>query len=314
MTKYSAFCCYFGKWPTYFQTWLHSCAYNRNITFFLVSDIPTAGVRLPENVTVIPMSFRQVNDRICTKFPELKISLDRPYKLCDFKTAYGYIFDDYCHGYDYWGYYDIDTVWGNIEKFIPANEDNRLVKIFPCGHLCFIRNITPWNKVYELVNRVAGTACRNNMAGKKVSTWQECFSSSESHYYDEEGGLEPLFATLKEEVYEGVDFDNILPPWRFDHFYSINSPEKSRFLVYGYRDGTLKRYYLKNWRIMSEEISYLHVSKRSMEVKTDSNTAFSVVPNAILPVRQWNLFSVMIYGRPRNLRNLLRRVMKRFAR
>ena len=313
MTKYSAFCCYFGKWPSHFQFWLDSCRYNRNITFFLVSDIPTDEFRLPENVCVIRMSFSELHDLINTKFSEIKISLDRPYKLCDFKTAYGYIFDEYCKEYEYWGYYDIDTIWGNIEKFIPANEDNHLVKIFPCGHLSFIKNVVPWNKVFELVNKIAGTPCRNNMAGKTVSNWQECFSSPESHYYDEEGGLEPLFASLNENIYGGVDFDNILPPWRFDHFYSINFPEKSHFLVYGFRDGVLKRYYLRGWKINAEEISYLHFSKRQMKISAHNDGSFSVVPDSILPEKKWNLLNILFYGRPRYLGNMVRRLLRRFS-
>ena len=311
MTKYSAVCCYFGKWPSHFQFWLDSCRYNRNITFFLVSDIPTDEFRLPENVCVIRMSFPELHDLISTKFSEIKISLDRPYKLCDFKTAYGYIFDEYCKEYEYWGYYDIDTIWGNIEKFIPANEDNHLVKIFPCGHLSFIKNVVPWNKVFELVNKIAGTPCRNNMEGKTVATWQECFSSPESHYYDEEGGLEPLFASLKENICGGVDFDNILPPWRFDHFFSINFPEKSHFLVYGFKKGTLSRYFLKNWKVISEEISYLHTSKRHYTVKTDNTDNYSIAPNTIVSEKKWNLITLLIYGRPRYLKNLLRRVISR---
>lgn len=311
MTRYSAFCCYFGKWPSHFRFWLDSCRYNKGITFFLVSDISLYGYQVPENVHLIRMSFREVHDLISSKFPEIKISLDRPYKLCDFKTTYGYIFEEYCKEYDYWGYYDIDTIWGNIGKFIPANEDNHLVIIFPCGHLSFIKNTAPWNKVFDLVNKVAGTPCRNNMSGKNVSTWQECFSSPESHYYDEEGGLEPLFASLNENVYSGVDFDNILPPWRFDHFYSINFPEKSHFLVYGFREGKLTRYYLHNWQVKSEEISYMHFSKRELKIRTAPRGTFCVVPNAVLPDRKWNLFSLLFFGRPKYLGNLLRRLLRR---
>ena len=309
MTQYAAFCCYFGKWPLHFQFWLESCRYNKNITFFLVTDISVANYAVPANVRFVEMSFPEVRDLICVKFPDINVCLDRPYKLCDFKTAYGYIFADFCKGYDYWGYYDIDTIWGNIEKFIPENQDNRYVKIFPCGHLCFIRNDAPWNEVFRLVDKVEGTPCRNNMFGKKVSNWEKCFSSKESFYYDEEGGLEPLFASLQEEVYHGVDFDNILPPWRFDHFYSINFPEKSHFLVYSFCDGTLKRLYLKQWKICAEEISYVHLSKRTLKIRTGNSEQFSIVPNTIQSTKRWNVLTLLWYGRPRYLQNFFKRVL-----
>ncbi len=314
MGKYCAFCCYFGNWPSHFQFWLNSCGYNRNIAFFLVSDIDLSMYEVPQNVVLIRLSFSDLVQLIQQKFSEVKVSIERPYKLCDFKTAYGYIFEDYCKGYDYWGYYDIDTIWGQIEKFIPANDDNHLVKIFPCGHLSFIRNIAPWNKVYELVNQVAGTPCRNNMEGKKVVTWQECFSSPNSYYYDEEGGLEPLFASLKEPVYTEVDFDNILPPWRFDHFFSINFPEKSHFLVFAFNDGLLKRYYLKHWGVCAEEISYVHLSKRSLKIKVSVGSEFSIVPNAVIGGQVWNLLKLLYYGRPQRLKNFIQRIKARLSR
>lgn len=312
-TKYAAVCCYFGQWPSHFAWWLSSCQYNAGITFFLVTDIPVVGYKVPENVRILKMSFSEVKDLVASKFPDITISLNRPYKLCDFKTAYGYIFQEHLQDYAYWGFYDIDTIWGDIEKFIPSNEENRLVKIFPCGHLCFIRNEAPWIKVFKLVNTVAGTSCRNNMEGKQVVAWQECFSKPESFYYDEEGGLEPLFSSLKETMYTGVDFDNILPPWRFNHFYSINFPEKSRNLVYGYVEGHLFRFYLKGWKVKKEEISYLHFSKRVLNIQTKTLSEFSIYPNRIVQKVQWGLCSLLIHGRARYLTHVLNRIKNKLC-
>lgn len=312
MNQYAAACCFYGQWPVYFMFWLKSCSYNDKIDFYLVSDISTEGFVIPDNVYIVNKSFAQVQELVRMKFPEIKVSLDRPYKLCDFKTAYGYIFEDLFKGYDYWGFYDIDTIWGDIMKFIPENKDCRFVKILPCGHLCFVRNISPYNKIYELVNSVAGTPCKNNMQGKKVATWQKCFSSSESHYYDEEGGLEPYFTQNNAlNTYQHVVFDNILPPWRFDHFLSINSPKKSRFLVYSFDNGKLCRHYLMGLSHKVEEIGYLHVSKRKFAVKTSVTSRFSIYPNKIVEHREWNFVSMLIHGRYRCLNNVLQRVLKK---
>lgn len=310
--KYAALCCYFGQWPSYFQFWLKSCSYNDKIDFYLVSDISTDGYEVPENVRIVKKSFSQIQERVQTKFPEINVSIERPYKLCDFKTAYGYIFEDLFNGYEYWGFYDIDTIWGDIMKFIPENSDSHFVKIFPCGHLSFVRNVAPYNRIYELVNSVAGTPCRNNMQGKTVATWQECFSSPDSHYYDEEGGLEPYFiknASLN--TYQHVVFDNILPPWRFDHFLSINFPEKSRRLVYSFDQGMLCRHYLNGLSHKSEEIGYLHVSKRKLAVKTADASRFSIYPNRFVEFREWNLVSMIIHGRCRYLYNALQRAWRK---
>lgn len=314
--KYAALCCYFGHWPSHFAFWLKSCQYNEGIDFLLVSDIPVDGYELPANVKLHRLTFAQVQQRICECFAQelspVQPVIDRPYKLCDYKTAFGYLFADLFAGYDYWGYYDIDTIWGNIQKFIPANQDNHLVKIFPCGHLSFIRNEAPYDQVFRLVNQVAGTPCRNNMTGRKVATWQQCFASSESHYYDEEGGLEPWFEAHPEvQVYDAVDFDNILPPWRFDHFLSINFPQKSHFLAYSFDQGTLCRHYIKGLRTISEEVSYLHVSKRKFSIATEVASHFLIRPNRIVAGTQWGFCSLLWNARPRYLQQIVRRISQR---
>ncbi len=315
-TQYAALCCYFGQWPSHFAFWLKSCEYNSGIDFLLVSDIPVEGYTLPQNVHLHRMSFTEVQQRIHGLFdPELAPSrcvIDRPYKLCDYKTAFGQIFSDLFVGYDYWGYYDIDTIWGNILKFIPENADSHLIKIFPCGHLSFIRNVAPYDQVFRLVNQVAGTPCIGNMAGHTVSIWQQCFTSPESHYYDEEGGLEPWFEAHPElGAYMKVDFDNILPPWRFDHFYSINFPQKSHFLSHSFVDGMLCRHYIKGWSVQREEISYLHVSKRILDICAAPNSNFLIRPSSIAAGKEWSLFSLLWYARPQYLKHFLRRIMRK---
>lgn len=238
MPRYSAVCCYFGHWPSTFACWLRSCSYNKEIDFWLVTDIPTDGYVIPANVRLLRVTFEELRKRIIQKFPDIKVSLDRPYKLCDFKTAYGYIFEEELRDYDYWGMYDIDTIWGNICQFIPDNEDNHLEKIFPCGHLSFVRNTPELRESFRLVNQLSETV-----------PWEKVFATSQNYFYDEFGGFEPLFLTRANNntgcYYGGVDFDDIFPAWKFDHFRSINFPEKSRFLLYSVNKGRVFRHYLK---------------------------------------------------------------------
>lgn len=47
-----------------------------------------------------------------------EVNVDTPYKLCDFKPAYGLIFSEYIQGYDFWGQSDIDVIYGDIRNFI----------------------------------------------------------------------------------------------------------------------------------------------------------------------------------------------------
>lgn len=321
MSQYSAICCYFGQWPNHFCFWLRSCSYNENIDFFLVSDIPIEGYVIPKNVHIVKKSFSQVQELVRSKFSEIKVSLDRPYKLCDFKTAYGYIFEDLFYGYKYWGFYDIDTIWGNIIKFIPENNENHLVKIFPCGHLCFIRNIAPYDRIYELVNDVSGKPCRDNMLGKNVASWQVCFSSPDNYYYDESGGLEPWVESLlpqgklsNEFLFHEISFDNIFPSWFYGHFKSINFPQKSHFLTYSFEEGHLYRHYLSGFMHKQEEISYIHASQRTFTVfinQCQPTHFFCIYPDAIVPWRTWKTLPLLIYGRPRYLKHFVLRINRK---
>lgn len=231
--------------------------------------------------------------------------MERPYKLCDFKTAYGYIFNDLFEGYDYWGYYDIDTIWGNILKFIPDNADNHWIKIFPCGHLSFVRNIMPYTEAFRLIN------------GKGKVTWEKAFTTPESHFLDEHGGFAPLFKSqdLIGYYYRKPDFDNICPPKyaKYPNFQSINYPEKSHFLVISYDKGHIYRNYLKGIRVIKEEISYLHISQRKMDVRVSHDSdKFIIYPNCFSEDRKLTFIELLLLGSP-SFFALIKNIKKRLA-
>lgn len=50
-----------------------------------------------------------------------EVNVCSPYKVCDFKPAYGLIFFDYIKEYDFWGQSDIDVIFGDIRAFF--NDD-----------------------------------------------------------------------------------------------------------------------------------------------------------------------------------------------
>jgi len=108
--------CYYGHFPWYFKFFLHSCSFNGSIDFIIFSDIEFVE-KLPGNVIVVRKSILEIS-RLATKKMGLSINIDAPYKLCDFKPAYGEIFSDYIEDYDFWGHGDIDVIYGDIRGFI----------------------------------------------------------------------------------------------------------------------------------------------------------------------------------------------------
>ena len=107
---------YFGHLPKEFGFWLISCQMNSTVDWLLFTDDRTK-FNYPPNVKVTYCTFEDIKNKAqaCFDFP---IVLNRPYKLCDYKAAYGDIFKNELTGYDYWGMCDLDLVWGNIREFL----------------------------------------------------------------------------------------------------------------------------------------------------------------------------------------------------
>ena len=83
---------YFGKFPKGFQFWLLSCKCNPSIDWLIFTDDKTP-YDYPENVKVTYWTFDQMKKKVQAIY-DFPIFLERPYKLCDFKPAYGEIFAD----------------------------------------------------------------------------------------------------------------------------------------------------------------------------------------------------------------------------
>lgn len=109
--------CYFGNLPWFFSYFLHSCKHNSDIDFYIITDNQQAGFYLPTNVFFINKSIDEIK-KIAAKKLGFKVVIDSPYKLCDFKPAYGYLFPELIKGYDFWGCGDLDVIFGNIRNFI----------------------------------------------------------------------------------------------------------------------------------------------------------------------------------------------------
>ncbi|MBA7522252.1 hypothetical protein ES705_14370 [subsurface metagenome] len=72
---------------------------------------------MPKNTQFYTISLDELNKIISDKLG-FKVKIRNPYKLCDFKPTYGYIFEKYIKSFDFWGYSDIDVLFGNIRAHI----------------------------------------------------------------------------------------------------------------------------------------------------------------------------------------------------
>jgi hypothetical protein len=145
---------YFGKLPWYFPWFLHSCNYNPDIHFFIITNDTGYSEPVPGNVFLIHKTFEETRQLIEEKL-QMETTIPHPYKLCDFRPAYGIIFSELVTGYDFWGHADIDVIFGNIRSFITDEilTTYDVVSVRPeyiSGFFALYRNTARINSLFEL--------------------------------------------------------------------------------------------------------------------------------------------------------------------
>jgi hypothetical protein len=122
---------------------LQTCKWNADIDWLFFTDCG-APDDLPDNVHVVTISFSDycqlVSERLGISF-----NPKNPYKLCDIKPALGYLHVDQLDGFDFWGFSDIDLIYGNLRRYF---SEERLAGYDllstharrVSGHLCLLRN------------------------------------------------------------------------------------------------------------------------------------------------------------------------------
>ena len=144
--------CYFGNFPTWFNIFLETCKHNSTVRFIIFTDNKVQCSNLP-NVTYKNFSLDKFNSLASEKLG-LSINISKPYKLCDFKPAYGIIFEDYLKDADFWGHCDVDLIFGDIRSFITSRILSKYDVItarkeYVVGHFTLYRNTNIVNRMYE---------------------------------------------------------------------------------------------------------------------------------------------------------------------
>ena len=199
---------------------------------------------------------------------DFDIELKAPYKLCDYKPAYGYLFQEYLEGYEYWGYCDVDMIFGNLKRFLPDNVIGEYDKIGHLGHLSLYKNQTEINTLFmrTLYNR---------------ADYQEVFSTDRIWIFDEWGevNINAIFQAYDKKVFYWNEFCDIYP--YDDNFCQVVSTvdQKSepsckskivrRPLLILWDGGRVYMLALKKGEIIQQECAYAHFQKRTINCNFD---------------------------------------------
>lgn len=256
---------WFGKFREDFYFWLKSAELNPTVDFLIFTDQKIKG-NYPSHLRIINTNLEFIEKLARERIWEGCI-ISKPYKLCDYKVAYGEIFQDYIEGYDFWGHCDMDMIFGDIRHFITDDILSRYDRIGVDGFFTLFRNNSEINSIYRKAGNI-----------KEIFTDQKPFGFDEwginhtgtAHYWLE---------NLKERVNTEKFFDNLAP-----YHYGFVSGTVQKYnlgiknVMFSFENGKLFRYGTKNGKVVKDETLYVHIQKRKVYVGTDTNDYFSIIP------------------------------------
>jgi len=257
---------YFGTLPPQYKMWRVSAVYNSTIDFMFFTD---ADVKSAKNIIVHKMTFSDFQG-IAQKAFDFPITLDRPYKLCEYKQAYGLILQEYIKNYDFWGFGDLDLVYGDIRTFLT---DCVLEHKFLLGwgHLTLLRNDDDANTYF--MKQVKG-----------YQNYKDAFTTSRITFFDEYGynGCSDKWRDCRpEDCWLEWRFDNASKPKQSYHFNSLTRGWKQ--VIFEHVDNKLYMIRFKKGKLEKKESLYAHFQHRGfMKDRVTDYSHFLVTPNAII--------------------------------
>lgn len=108
---------------------------------------------VPSNVFIKDFNKTLLEELVSAKC-ETPYKFSYGYKLCDLKPIYGHIFREYLENYSFWGYTDLDLVYGNVADFISPDVFYRSDVItasekIVAGHFTLLRNNEAMRLLYQ---------------------------------------------------------------------------------------------------------------------------------------------------------------------
>ena len=263
---------YFGKLPKFFPYFLLTAKRNQKIDFLIYTDqnVDQFEVLNADNIEFKTLSFDDLRKKVQSKF-DFEISLKTPYKLCDYRAAYGLIFEEELKEYDYWGFCDTDVLLGDIYQFLEKHSffENDYARYGLFGHLQIFKNSQEVNRIF--------------MSGKGSNyrlDYQNVFTNEQSFIFDEANGIQKIFEKSNFKQLQDKFFDDI----DISHFsfreYGENEPK--RYYFWSEENG-LESINLIDGDIVVERPLYAHFQKRMIKCPEFKLVdSFYVIPNQLV--------------------------------
>ena len=258
---------YIGPLPGLMPLWLRSAGANPQIDFLVVTDQPTPA-DVPANVRFQQADLASLRDH-WSQQTGIEVALETPYKLNDFKPLFWSLAEN-IEAYDYWGYCDLDVVFGNLDLVM----DGRLGRydmILSEGHLRLLRNDAATREAWRTVST--------------PRSWTDIMTDPANFGMDEHHGINRIFrepgrswfanSGLVADIDPGFRQLRLLP--QFPNF---------RCQGFFWDNGAIYREAWTGGRRRLQEFAYIHLQKRKLAIDPAAVAApaFDFDSDAIRPL------------------------------
>lgn len=253
-----------GKFPVWFEYWQKSAAYNREIDFFVPTNVDISQYEKYPNVHLLSMRAEEFWDKLDHI---LGFKVHRGYyKTGEYRAFCGILFQELLADYDYWGSTEIDLIYGDIMKFIRPHIDKGAEVIGKDGHLRLIKN----------TERLRNLPFEEAKGFEHPLNYDTAFSTEYCWYFDE-GGMNLRYQQAGIDVVR-IDDDFAHIHELFKYFLCVGKEGKWGF---SWQNGKLTGYNDLN---ETREFLYTHFTKRSMTLRGGDlpGDTFCLVPNVII--------------------------------
>lgn|GEM_PF-389147 len=269
-----------GPFPKDYQLWLNSVEKNPTIDFYMITD-REAPADSPANVFYIKSSIKEVKAKFEEKLG-MKVCIKRPYKLCDFKPVWWMLMDERLNNYDYYGYCDIDMVFGDIRHFLTDEFLEKYDKIFDRGYFTLYKNTEEMRYFFK----------KTADKGSEAYSYKKAFKTGYACYFDEFMGMGILSWKYKNGYVDQMDEKMIQDPdWKCLNFRSYVNHNS---FVFHWENGKLYRIKVDDHGVITdtlsndykgEEILLAHIQKRRFESDFDISDREAARDYWIIPNR-----------------------------
>jgi hypothetical protein len=263
---------YLGPWPSYIDLFFHSILFNPDVDWFIVYDHPLPDIVVPPNVRLFRTTKSQLAQRIADAV-QTPVNLSVPYKLADFKPAYGVIFPDELREYDVWGHCDSDIVFGQIRHFVTRELFDAYDKVLMHAYMAFYRNSSAANNFFRLT-------------APSIS-YQNIFVDPRYRGLDEWPGMARLLAHHNIPYFQ-QEFMATPAPWHYD-LQAVQVPNYYP-QAFVWDAGRVLQLHWDGSQVVETEFALIHLMRRKMraaEFPVDSSLRrFAILPDGFQPLSE----------------------------